>query len=68
MRENIRCSLLTLFSHMDEMNTDYDNWCAHVNMIAFQYGEPDGNAPITIIDAGFTVIPAGSFTASAMLI
>lgn len=49
-------------------DTDYDNWCTHGNMIAFQYGEPDGNAPITIIDAGLTEIPAGSFTASAMLI
>lgn len=49
-------------------NTDYDNWCAHVNMIVFQYGETDGNAPITIIDAGLTEMPAGSFTASATLI
>lgn len=38
-------------------------------MIVFQYGETDGNAPPPpIIDAGFTVIPAGSFTASATLI
>lgn len=27
-------------------DTDYDNWCAQVNMIVFQYGETDGNAPI----------------------
>lgn len=54
---------------VEQLNdTDYDNRCAHGNMIAFQYGEPDGNAPIPIIDAGFTVIPAGSFTASSTLI
>lgn len=46
----------------------FQAWVQNGCIVNYNYGSPDADGSIAIIDAGFTEIPAGSLTASAELI